>query len=274
METGEYKIMVFSWNTESVCLGETLDVKEYNNKSNYKINYNCQLPDFYYELEKMIKNNNIDIVVIGFQEDRFPGSYFHSHLLPNELSKIGYKLLKRNKLMGVGITTYKGILNGDTFVRGLRLSVYIKKKLLSTTSDTSTEIKSNISVIENQNDRYVCSSLITRSKGGIIISLNISLLNNINIKIGFICAHLPFNSKSIIDERIYMNKMLRQNELNHTNTCFNKIIENLALNCEFTSNNSFKHDFLIYFGDFNYRLSDHRPANIVADELLLIIMMN
>ena len=269
METGEYKIMVFSWNTESVCLGETLNVNDYYNKSNYRINYNCQLPDFYYKLEEIIKNNDFDIIVIGFQEDRFPGSYFHSHLLPSELSKLGYELLKRNKLMGVGITTYKGILNGDTFVRGLRLSVYIKKKLLSTTSDTSTEIKSNISVIENQNDRYVCSSLITRSKGGIIISLNISLLNNINIKIGFICAHLPFNSKSIIDERIYMNKMLRQNELNHTNTCFNKIIENLALNCEFTSNNSLKHDFLIYFGDFNYRLSDHRPANIVADELIL-----
>jgi len=275
MDNCEYKIMVFSWNTESVCLGESLDVKEYNNKSNYKINYNCQLPDFYYELDKMIKNNNIDIVVIGFQEDRFPGSYFHSHLLPNELSKLGYKLLKRNKLMGVGITTYKGILNGDTFVRGLRLSVYIKntienKPIIDDENHIfNQENKTNISVIENKNDRYICSSLITRSKGGIIISLNISLLNNINIKIGFICAHLPFNSKSIIDERIYMNKMLRQNELNHTNTCFNKIIENLALNCEFTSNNSLKHDFLIYFGDFNYRLSDHRPANIVADELIL-----
>ena len=278
MGTCEYKIMVFSWNTESVCLGETLNLKDYYNKSNYKIKYNCQLPDFYYKLEEIIKNNEFDIVVIGFQEDRFPGSYFHSHLLPSELSKLGYELLKRNKLMGIGITTYKGILNGDTFVRGLRLSVYIKKKLLSTTSDTSTEIKSNmtkekllsnISVIENQNDRYVCSSLITRSKGGIIISLNISLLNNINIKIGFICAHLPFNSKSIIDERIYMNKMLRQNELNHTNTCFNKIIENLTLNCEYISKENDKHDFLIYFGDFNYRLSDHRPADIVANEFLL-----
>ena len=170
MDNCEYKIMVFSWNTESVCLGETLDVKEYNNKSNYKINYNCQLPDFYYELEKMIKNNNIDIVVIGFQEDRFPGSYFHSHLLPNELSKIGYKLLKRNKLMGVGITTYKGILNGDTFVRGLRLSVYIKntvenKPIIDNENHIfNQENKTNISVIETENDRYICSSLITRSK--------------------------------------------------------------------------------------------------------------
>ena len=269
MDTCQYKIIVFSWNTESVCLGETLDVKDYYNKSNYKINYNCELPDFYYELEKIIKNNDIDIVVIGFQEDRFPGSYFHSHLLPSELSKLGYKLLKRNKLMGVGITTYKGILNGDTFVRGLRLSVYIKKTIVRTQSVENTQSVKNISVIENPNDRYICSSLLTRSKGGIIISLNISLLNNINIKIGFICAHLPFNSKSIIDERIYMNKMLRQNELNHTNTCFNKIIENLVLNCEFISDNSLSHDFLIYFGDFNYRLSDHRPANIVANELLL-----
>jgi hypothetical protein len=251
-----YKIMIFSWNTESVSLGDTLDKEAYdinNNKYSEILNnwkYKCNIPDFYKELSDIIKDNDPDILVVGFQEDRFPGSYFHSHLLPNELPKLNYQLLKRNKLMGVGITTYKGILNCDTFVRGLRLSIYIKKNIL------------NINLIETKNERYICSSLLTRSKGGVILSINIELMHNKHIRIGFICAHLPFNSKSIIDERLYNNKMLRQNELNITNTCFNKIIENLVLD------NNINYDYIIYFGDLNYRISEHRPADIIANELL------
>jgi len=251
-----YKIMIFSWNTESISLGGTLDKEEYDidNKTYSKIlnnlKYKCYIPDFYKELYNFIKDNNPDILVVGFQEDRFPGSYFHSHLLPKELTKLNYQLLKRNKLMGVGITTYKGLLNCDTFVRGLRLSIYVRKD------------KINISVIENKNERYICTSLLTRSKGGVILSINIELMNNKHIRIGFICAHLPFNSKSIIDERLYTNKMLRQNELNITNTCFNKIIENLVLD------NNINYDYIIYFGDLNYRISEHRPADTIANELL------
>jgi len=80
-------------------------------------------------------------------------------------------------------------------------------------------------------------------------------------RLAFICCHLPFNARSLITERLYKNRMLRQNELNQSNVCFNNIIENLVL---------FKKPvptYVIYFGDFNYRLADPRPASEVADEL-------
>jgi hypothetical protein len=62
-------------------------------------------------------------------------------------------------------------------------------------------------------------------------------------------------------EREYNNQMLRQNELNYSNICFNNIVENLVL---------FKRPtpcHVIYFGDFNYRISTHCPGSQIAKEL-------
>ena len=74
-----YKILVFSWNTESIALAETLDVQvaEYNRSSatsmfpgmtTWRHTYN--IPDFYPKLCEIIKQHQPDIIVIGFQEDR------------------------------------------------------------------------------------------------------------------------------------------------------------------------------------------------------------
>ena len=56
--------------------------------------------------------------------------------------------------------------------------------------------------------------------------------------------------------------MLRQNELNQSNICFNNIIEDLVLSKKPIPTH------VIYFGDFNYRLADHRPGDTVAKEFL------
>jgi hypothetical protein len=57
--------------------------------------------------------------------------------------------------------------------------------------------------------------------------------------------------------------MLRQNEINECNVCFNNIIENLVLFKEPSPTH------VIYFGDFNYRLADPRPASEVANDFTL-----
>src|SRR5579884_858665 len=89
-------IFVFSWNTESVRLSETLSVEEATvNRQNYLSGYrfSYHVPDFFPYLTELIQHKNPDIVVIGFQEDAYPGSYFHSHLLIQEMPKYGYKLV-------------------------------------------------------------------------------------------------------------------------------------------------------------------------------------
>lgn len=258
-----HRIMVFSWNTRSVSLCETLDtnVAEYNRTSYSSYipglttwKYPYDIPDFYPKFAETIKEHSPDLVVIGFQEDRYPGSYFHSHLLPNEMPKIGYNLVKRTKLMGVGMTSYKGMFKGDIFERGIRVSIYAKESLLTTIEKEEVEMRM---VIGNDGQsEYVCSSFVTRGKGATVSYIMLPGFG----RLAFICCHLPFNSRSLITERLYKNRMLRQNELNQSNTCFNNIIENLVL---------FKEPMpvhIIYFGDFNYRVADPRFASEVASE--------
>ncbi len=254
-----YKILVFSWNTESVSIGETncQEISDYNRSSYSEFipklttwQYNCFKPDFFNPLSEFIKLNTPDVIIIGFQEDRYPGSYFHSHFLIEEMPKIGYSLLKRNKMMGVGVTTYKGILQGDLFERGLRMSIYCKHELLNDIE------KAEINLYNKGQNEYVCSNMITRGKGGISADLILPGFNKITI----ICAHLPFDSNSLIMERKYKNKMIRQNALSYNNICFNNIFENLVLFQDKKPNN------IIYFGDFNYRVSDIRSAEEVAKE--------
>lgn len=249
-----YRIMVFSWNTESIQLCETLDTKV--SETNHE-NISMNKADFLPDLIKFIEEKQPDLIVIGFQEDRYPGSYFHSHLLPKEMPKFGYGLVKRTKFMGVGITSYKGLLQGDIFERGIRISIYAKEKLISLIENEEKEMREKMA--DDGQLKYVCSSIITRSKGAIVSYIILPGFG----RLAFICCHLPFNAKSLITERLYKNRMLRQTELNYSNICFNTIIDNLVL---FTDNIP---THVIYFGDFNYRISDQRPANEIADEFII-----
>lgn len=255
--------MVFSWNTESVSLSETMDsnISDYNRTSLSPYvpglttwQYTCFIPDFFPKLVDSILKTTPDLVVIGFQEDRHPGSYFHSHLLPEEMPKIGYGLVKRTRLMGVGVTSYKGLLKGDLYQRGIRVSIYAKLDLIPIIEKE--EINMRASIGNDGQCEYICSSILTRGKGA---TASYIILPGFG-RLAFICCHLPFSSNSLILERNYQNPMLRQNEINESNICFNNIIENLVLF------NDPVPTHVIYFGDFNYRIADPRSAVDVSSE--------
>ena len=259
-----YKILIFSWNTQSVSLCETLNstlaATNRESYSNYipKLTtwqYDAEIPDFYPQFKNLILINKPDLIVIGFQEDRHPGSYFHSHLLPTEMEKIDFGLVKRTKMLGFGVTSVKGLKNKDPFRRGLRISVYAKNELIPSILLEELEMRSAIG--NDGQDEYVCSN-ITRGKGAVASYVILPGFK----RLVFICCHLPFNAQSLIDERKFRNPILRQNELNYSNECFNNIIQELVL---------FKNPVpthVVYFGDFNYRLADYRSAKVVADELI------
>lgn len=261
MDKDAYKIMVFSWNTESVNLGETLDKNkaEYNRSSSSSLidglttwRYTWNSPDFFYGLKDIIEQESPDIIVIGFQEDRYPGSYFHSHFLLEEMPLIGYELIKRNKLMGIGVTTYKNLFRGDLMSRGLRMSIYGKKDLVSSIELEENNLRQTLS--NNGQTSYLCSSLLIRNKGALGSYLK---LPNMPI-LSLICCHLPFDAQSLINEHAHQNYILRQNQLNNANIALNNIIENLALYSNLQPAN------VICFGDLNYRLNNE---NISATEM-------
>lgn len=259
-----YRILVFSWNTQSIGLCETLNGQEaLENRNSYSNvipgittwQYPCQLPDFYPALALLIKDKDPDLVVIGFQEDRYPGSYFHSHLLPEEMPKMGYQLLKRCKMMGLGTTTYKGILQGDIFERGLRMSIYAKSELLPKIVAEEFEMRS---VMGNEGvSEYACSKLL-RNKGAIAAYINLPDYGRIAI----VCCHLPFNAQSLVTSHQTGNLMYRQTEVNNCNYYFNKIIEELVMTVKPAPLHT------IIFGDLNYRLSGIPSAYQLACDFL------
>lgn len=270
------KIMCFSWNTESIRLCESLSQKvvdynrsvpnqnsKMNEESWYRTGYNmlasyspsipgyswldCQIPDVFLGMREMITSNSPDIVAIGFQEDAYPGSYFHSHLLKEEMLKMRYTLVKRTKLLGAGITTYKAALDKDIKLRGLRTSIYAKFEVADGIKANDEDL---INIFGNDQDEYLCSSTVSRGKGATASYLNIKGKEGV---IAIINAHLPFNAKSLISSRESNNKMLRQNALNSSNICFNNIIEKLVLDKN-NNSNAEKISHVIYMGDLNYRI--------------------
>src|SRR3990167_5106435 len=242
-----YRILVFSWNTQSITLCETMDLEkaEYNRSGWTTWIYPGNIPDFFPSLVSKIKEYDPDIVVIGFQEDRKPGSYFHSHLLPGEMDNMSYSLLNRSKLLGVGVTSYKNTIKCDPMVRGLRTSVYIRKSLSRRVSGT----KRYWDNYNKGSANYVCTSTLTRSKGGNAIYLTIPDIGNLVL----INCHLPFNASSLIEAKVKKNPMLRQNELNTTNTALNNILEKLVYEEDALTKNygNSGATHIIYFVDFN-----------------------
>src|SRR5690606_37377450 len=61
-------------------------------------------------------------------------------------------------------------------------------------------------------------------------------------------CHLIFNSKSLLEAELKKDMFIRQNEVLQQNICFNEIFRTLVLDLPT------KPDYVIYLGDFNYRM--------------------
>lgn len=236
-------ILIFSWNTQSIRISNMSSFIMYNKPNDF----------FPFMLSKILEYSP-NIVVFGFQEDVSPGSHFHSHLLKEELPKNGYVFLKRNKCVGIGKTTYDSALEGGIKFRGLRMSIYVREDCIHLIKNDALEKDIAYRVGNDGQKTYI--SNIMCNKGALISYISYTGFRVIAI----ICAHLPFNSQSIIDSKLKNNPMLRQNELNHSNIVFNNILD-CALQEKCVKN-------IIYFGDFNYRLhGKNLNASDVASDI-------
>lgn len=258
----DYKIYVFSWNTQSVGICESMKkhVVEQNRDSLLSSWRDSKIPDFFEELKVDIIKKGADIIVLGFQEDRYPGSYFHSHLLPDKdegFPSIGYTLLKRTKMMGVGVTTVTDLINfGDFHSRGVRISIYVKNEIYNEIKERDGPISQ---VVGNDGQsEYICTSSITRSKGAITSYLEIPEIGNFAI----ICCHLPFNPTTLKEQKLRNDPMIRQNEINKINICFNDIYGESVIKSKY------KPDYVIMFGDLNYRVSNLLDVESTANKLI------
>ena len=256
------KIFIFSWNTQSVRFYESLDEDIVTNNRKEKTStwiYNGEYADFLPKIIEKIKEYDPEIVVFCFQEDVYPGSYFHSHLLKEEMSKLTYDFFNCERLLGIGKTSIKNLSNYDVTARGLITSIYIKEIVNFLPDSPYMKYKPAF---------YYDS--IFRNKGAICIYITVpnrSAKNeNKDKTIAVINCHLPFNSANLTESVIKQDLMIRQDSLNKQNEFFNEIYRKFVLNEEIvgcsmnnkqvgcSTNNKPTNLSVIFAGDFNYRM--------------------
>lgn len=255
-----YQIATFCFNNEAMLLCESFnpqEIVEHRSGTLSLWKYPCTIADFIPTYIERVRQNGFDphVMIFADQESRNPGSYEHSHLLQTYMPTLGYRLLKRTKMMGVGVTTYKGLLKGDPSVRGLRTSIYVKEALYEQTLLEESDIR--VSLGYNAQTSALCDTL-TRGKGATISYVKLpgaEILAVIN-------CHLPFNAKSLINTRKTRNRMLRQTQLNAANYCFNYIFEEAVIN------SPLKPRHVIFTGDLNYRIDAPMLSNDFIKKLI------
>lgn len=262
------KVLLFTWNTQSVKLCETDSETQADiNRSGYRIfgfplttwQYSCSIPDFWNQLADKIKQHDPDIIVIGFQEDRHPGSYFHSHFLPAKMPELGYSLIKRTKMLGFGRTTVDNLKYLDPMRRGIRCSIYCRDLLKIRIEFKEISLRAVLPL--NGQEEFVCASgfgpsSLIRGKGATISYLCVPDVGTV----AFVCTHLPFTSKTLIDQKVTGDDMIRQTELNSCNGYFNSIIEHVLHHLDGVNH-------IFFFGDMNYRISSSLSAASLKKKL-------
>ena len=227
-------IFSFTFNTQSCRLAESMDsdiVREHREGSASYWRYEAYIPDFWPTLSNKIKEKKPTIVAIGFQEDVYPGSYFHSHLLPEEMPKLGYTLFDRVKLMGVGRTSFMGLGRADPFVRGLRLSIYLRANA--------------VGKIRKEYAPNTYTNSIFQNKGAVGIRLTLPDKRVLAI----LNAHLPFDAKSLRDSVHKQDPYIRQDAVFVQNQFYNETYRRLFI--------APSADVVIFMGDLNYRMAPY-----------------
>lgn len=223
------KIYFFSWNTESV---------RFSGENDTSLLYTTTTEKISEKLPEKFLLHGVDLVCIALQEDAKPGSY----LLPSitkKMTTLGYNLLKRSRMMGVGVSTWKSIQNFDIKLRGLRLALYVSNHFLEKYDMSENDIK-----VE---EKYHCCSgiyYVTMGKGALSFEVSLPKFGKFNI----VNAHLPFTSQSIMDTE------LRKEEVRKQNRELNLLFDNLSIDVP---------TFLL--GDLNYRV--HIENNEKASEI-------
>ena len=237
------KIFVFSLNTQSLRFYESLSeevVRLHRTDTVSGWLYNGIYADFLPELLEKIKQSDADIVVFCSQEEVFPGSYFHTHLLRDVMNEMLYSLYDDMSLMGVGKTSVKNILKGDPTVRGLVCSVYVKEQIHFTSPCPRKKYLKNC---------YTDS--VFRNKGATCIYLTLSSgsQHSRDITLAIVNAHLPFDASSLVQSVQKKDAIIRQDALNKQNDFFNAFYRHLILNSPAVNDNF----CAVLAGDFNYR---------------------
>lgn len=255
------KVMCFTWNTAGMPFcGINLTPSTHSTPSTgeevegagegvvgkptwFTTQKECVKPTFLKEFANKVINNNIDIIFVGLQESKKPGSYLMSHTLPYLLDKLGYQLLERERMMGVSGW-------------GIRSALYIRKSIIH--KGVNIEISSKDFTCPGFT-KTIVPMAIARNKGAVFINLRVTstAMPSQSTSFTFVNCHLPISVKRL--------KASYRNTVNHPSSngvnydeyaqsqidCYNALIEDIN---QYTTPET--NVFLL--GDFNFRTNFYK----------------
>lgn len=132
-----FSIMCFAWNASGLKLCETMSqLKADEARKGFKafitMKRPCVAPDFFEDIRSIIRTRRPGLVVMTTEDEDRSDTYFHAELLPSAMPEIGYTLLKRDKMEGVGESGLvpSKIVTGNPSGNALRISIYVRNDLL------------------------------------------------------------------------------------------------------------------------------------------------
>ena len=261
-----FSIMCFSWNASGLRLCETMsqskaDESRKGFRAFISMKQPCISPDFFEGIRDIIREKQPGLVVMVTEDEDKSDTYFHSDLLPTAMPEIGYGLLKRDKLQGVGEVASKvpqiKVPTGKPSGSALRISIYAKNDYLS-------GFKSEEKVIKKffGNDGQVESTCRAGDRiSGAIASY---VWHETYGKFVFIAVNLPSGSDSLkvgkgLDYATYRSAIKSAN-----NICLISLLNKFVGSVPTES----KPDHIFLLGDMNYDIVVPNKTNMeVVSEL-------
>lgn len=134
-----FSVMCFAWNASGLKLCETMsrtaaDAARKGIRGFVTLKQPCVTPDFFEVIRGYINDRRPSLVVMSTEDEDSSGTYFHSDLLPKGMKEVGYGLLKRDKLPGIGeaaaLVPQLRVPSGKPSGSALRVSIYAQNELL------------------------------------------------------------------------------------------------------------------------------------------------
>ena len=130
-----FKIKVFSWNAGGLRLCETMSQKKADEARKgffaaITLKKKCVAPDFFETIRASIIEDDPELIVMTTQDEDSKDTYFHSDLVPDIMTEIGYSLVKRHQVYKVGEAAsgvvLKKVISGVPSGSALRMSIYAR----------------------------------------------------------------------------------------------------------------------------------------------------
>lgn len=242
------RIFVFTWNTQSVRMSETVQRSSHEPMSIISdMWYQCQDPDFLPELVEKAIASDSEILVFSLQESAKPGDYFLSHAVHKELGN-RYILLCRQKMIGVGKVSYTSLKrNWEVKFRGVRIAVFVRLDFLE-----------NVELIGDTWIPCPGRERFTHGKGAVAVVVRLYEKHTI----AFVNMHLPFDCTTLKGS----NLLRVEKGVSVQNHAFNSILEEVSRAYPFVN-------YWLVMGDMNYRIF-HREGEINARKIHTVLQLS